>query len=61
MMQTDSEHITGESSPSQEQTDQAVYQVRQRIREELPEDIETLRQHRPDVLSELREVVFEEE
>ena len=61
MTETDREHITGESSPSQEQKDQAVYRVRQRIREELPEDIETLRQHRPDVLSELREVVCDEE
>lgn len=61
MTETDREHITGESDPSQDQKDQAVYRVRQRIREELPEDIETLEEERPDVLRELREVVCEGE
>jgi hypothetical protein len=37
-----------------------VYRVRQRIREELPRDIKILREHRPDVLEELREVVCED-
>lgn len=60
MTETDREHISGESDPSQEQKDQAVYRVRQRISEELPHDIEVLKQHRPDVLEELREVVCEE-
>lgn len=59
MTETDREHISGESDPSQQQKDQAVYRVRQRINEELPHDIEVLREHRPDVLSELREVVCE--
>jgi hypothetical protein len=54
---TDREHITGESNPSQDQKDQSVYRVRQRINEELPRDIEVLREHRPDVLEELRDVV----
>lgn len=57
MTDTDREHITGESDPSQDQKDQAVYRVRQRIHEELVEDIEVLEGHRPDVLEELREVV----
>lgn len=60
MTDTDREHITGESEPSQEQKDQAVYRVRERIRTELPQDIEVLREHRPDVLEELCEVVCEE-
>lgn len=57
---TDREHISGTSSPTQEQKDQAVYRVRQRIHEELPEDIELLAEHRPDVLEELREVVCDD-
>ena len=57
MTDTDREHITGESDPSQDQKDQAVYRVRQRIHEELAEDIDVLEEHRPDVLEELREVV----
>lgn len=60
MTETDREHISKKSEPSQDQKDQAVYRVRQRIEEELPKDIEVLREHRPDVLEELREVVCEE-
>lgn len=61
MTETDREHITGESDPSQDQKDQAVYRVRERIREELAQDIEILEENRPDVLEELRDVVCEEE
>lgn len=61
MTETDREHITGESEPTQEQKDQSVYRVRQRIREELPADIEVLKEHRPDVYEELREAVCEDE
>lgn len=60
MTETDRKHISKKSEPSQDQKDQAVYRVRQRIEEELPKDIELLREHRPDVLEELREVVCEE-
>jgi hypothetical protein len=60
MTETDREHISGESNPSQDQQDQAVYRVRQRINEELPQDIEVLKENRPDVLEELRDVVCEE-
>jgi len=59
MTGTDRKHIAGESEPSQDQKDQAVYRVRQRIHEELPEDIAVLEEHRPDVLEELRDVVCE--
>jgi hypothetical protein len=61
MTETDREHVSGESDPTDRQKDQSVYRVRQRIREELPRDIEILREHRPDVLEELREVVCEDE
>jgi len=60
MTETDREHITGDSDPSQDQKDQAVYRVRERIREELTQDIEILRENRPDVLEELREAVCED-
>lgn len=60
LTETDREHITGEGNPSQDQKDQSVYRVRQRIREELPQDIEVLEENRPDVLEELREVVCEQ-
>lgn len=60
MTETDREYISEKSEPSQDQKDQAVYRVRQRITDELPKDIEILREHRPDVLEELREVVCEE-
>ncbi|SEL86976.1 hypothetical protein SAMN04488691_11014 [Haloferax larsenii] len=61
MTETDREHITGESRPSQDQKDQAVYRVRQRINEELRHDIQILKEHRPDVLEELRTVVCDDE
>ena len=60
MTDTDRAHISGESDPSKDQQKQAVYRVRQRIREELPRDIAVLAEHRPDVLGELRSVVCEE-
>jgi len=58
---TDREHISGKSDPSKQQRDQAVYRVRQRIHEELPQDIEVLAEHRPDLVEELRDVVCEPE
>jgi len=60
MTETDREHISGESNPSQDQQDQAVYRVRQRINEELVKDIELLKKHRPDLVKELRTVVCED-
>lgn len=60
LTETDRQHITGESAPSQDQKDQSAYRVRQRIHEELPSDIEVLQEHRPDILKELREVVCED-
>jgi hypothetical protein len=52
-------HISGESDPSDQQRDQSVYRVRERVREELPEDLRVLAEHRPDVLQELIEIVDE--
>lgn len=57
MTETDREHIAGEGEPTDRQVDQSVYRVRLRINEELTQDIEVLREHRPDLLDELQEVV----
>jgi len=59
MTETDRKHISGESNPSDQQRDQAVYRVRNRIHEELPTDLEILAEHRPDVFEELIEEVVE--
>jgi len=61
MTETDRKYFSGENDASQDQKDQSVYRVRQRIAEELPRDIEILAEHRPDLLEELREVVCDEE
>lgn len=60
MTETDREYISGEGDPTGEQVDQAVYRVRERIREELVQDMEILAEHRPDILEELREEVCED-
>lgn len=60
MTDTDRGHISGASNPTQDQKDQAIYRVRQRIRKELSKDIEILAEERPDVLEELREEVCED-
>ena len=57
MSETDRQHITGESDPTDTQRYQAVSRVRSRIKEELPRDVEILEEHHPDLLDELREVV----
>ena len=59
---TDAErrHISGESGKDQLKYE-AVSRVRSRVQEELTEDIEVLRNHHPDLLKELREVVCDEE
>ena len=40
---------------------QSISRVRNRIREELPKDIDVLQENHPKLLEELREVVCEEE
>jgi 1,6-anhydro-N-acetylmuramate kinase len=59
MTETDREYISGEGDPTDEQLDQAVYRVRQRIREELVQDMAILAENRPDILEELRDEVCE--
>lgn len=59
MTDTDREYISGDPE-DQGKRHQSVYRVRQRINDELPKEIEILREHRPDLLEELQEVVCEE-
>lgn len=40
---------------------QAISRVRRRIREELPQELELLAEHHPELLEELRETVCENE
>lgn len=61
MTQTDRDYIFGDEETSEHQVQQSVSRVRSRITKELPKDIEILREHRPDLLEELREVVCEKE
>lgn len=60
MTETDRKYISDEDDPTEHQVHQSVTRVRSRINEELPRDIEILREHRPDLLEELREVVCED-
>lgn len=61
MSKTDRQHISGESNPSDTQRYQAVSRVRGRIQDELPTDVEILREHHPALFDELRAVVCEEQ
>lgn len=56
---TDRENIAEQDEPTQRETDQSVYRVRQRITKELPKDIAIMLKHRPDVFEELWGVVCE--
>lgn len=57
MTDTDREHIKSEAKDNTRY--QAVSRVRSRINEELPKDVEILREYHPELYTELREVVCE--
>jgi len=57
---TERERISGDTDVDDHKRYQAVSRVRRRIQTELPDDIELLAEHRPDLLEELRDVVCEE-
>lgn len=57
LTESERERIAGEANQAQYE---AVSRVRRKITEELPEDIELLREHHPQLLGELREVVGDE-
>lgn len=54
---TERERIAGEVDIEEAKRYQAISRVRRRINEELPKNIETLREHHPQLLEELVEVV----
>lgn len=56
LTKTDREYIAGEDSVDENKRYQAVSRVRDRI-DELESDVETLSEHHPDLLEEVREVV----
>lgn len=55
LTETEREQIAGEHGDDRRY--QATSRIRNRIEDELPEDIATLAEHHPDLLEELREVV----
>jgi hypothetical protein len=59
MTDTDREYVSSPDEVDENRRHQAVSRVRQRITEELPQDIEVLEEHHPELLAELREVVCE--
>jgi hypothetical protein len=52
---TDRDYITGEEGDEKQY--QSASRIRRRIQDELPQDIEVLEEHHPDLLDELRGVV----
>lgn len=60
MTDTDREYIASAEHEKTDERYQAVYRVRKRIEEEVVQDVEILREHHPELLSELRDVVCEE-
>jgi len=58
LTETEREQIAGEHG--RDRRYQATSRARRRIEDELTEDIEVLKEHHPDLLDELREVVCEE-
>lgn len=58
LTETEREQIAGEHGDTRKY--QATSRVRGRIQEELKSDVEVLKEHHPDLLEELREVVCEE-
>lgn len=61
MSMTDRQHISRASDPSDTQRYQAISRVRGRIQDELPQDVELLQEHHPELLEELRAVVCQED
>jgi hypothetical protein len=60
MTDTDREYISAGENVDSHKRYQAISRVRNRITEELATDVELLREHHPDLLEELRDVVCEE-
>ena len=59
LTETEREQIAGEQTDKRRY--EAISRARARIRDELSKDVELLKEHHPDLLEELREVVCEYE
>lgn len=57
---TERERIAGGDSVEDSKRYQAISRVRRRINEEVTEEVDLLREHHPDLLNELRDVVCED-
>jgi hypothetical protein len=57
---TERERIAGEDDVEDSKRYQAISRVRRRINEEVTEEVDLLREHHPDLLNELRDVVCED-
>jgi len=60
LTKTDRQQIANEEEFSENKRYQAISRVRNRIQDELPEDVEVLREHHPELYEELRDVVCDE-
>lgn len=61
MTKTDREQIANREEVDENKRYQAISRVRGRIQEELPQDVEILKQNHPELLEELRDVVCGEQ
>ena len=60
MTETERRRIAHEEDVEDRKRYQAISEVRNRIRDDLTEDVEVLREHHPGLFEELREVVCDE-
>jgi len=60
LTKTDREQIADMDGSSENKRYQAISRVRSRIQDELPEDVEILREHHPELYEELCEVVCDD-
>jgi len=61
LTKTDRKQISDTEESNENKRYQAISRVRSRIQDELPKDVEVLREHHPELYEELRDVVCEEE
>lgn len=60
MTETERNRIAGEEDVEDRKVYQAVSDIRNRINDELTEDVDVLEKNHPELLAELREVVCDE-
>jgi hypothetical protein len=60
LTKTERQQIAKKEKINENKRYQAISRVRSRIQEELPKDVEVLREHHPDLYEELRDVVCDD-